>query len=542
MNQKRADELEFCRLEVMRLLDSMTAGNLDDRGKATGTGAGAEVIGAVNRILDTVIAPLRLAAGSLEKISRGEIPEFIIEEHKGEFGDIKRSINSFLAVMYGMHYETSNLIASIKQGKLLARGNDWDYTGNWRELIAGVNETLDAMHNPVKEALGVLKNVADHDLCVRMEGRYKGAHAEIKKTLNSTLEILQSSLLSVADSVTRVSASGLQIAEDSQSVADGACAQAASIEEISTELSQIAGSCKQNSANTGQAQVLAESARNSVEDAKRATNEMLSSMSHIRTSAEGTVAVISKINEITQQTDKLAATAAEEATKVGASGRGFAVVAGEVRKLSQRSRQAADKISDLSHQLQAEFARTQTGTNSSSITRIMEVVNEIGKIALQTNLLALNAAVEAAHVGEAARGFEEVTEEVRNLSRRSQEASQNTQLLINRSVELSRTGEALSQEIRDVLVRVFDAFRTVTDVVEQIAGASAEQSQGVEAVHSEVVRMNEVTVENSLSAQRSSGAAEQLARETQALSAMVSKFRLSPESSKSEPVTEAVVA
>ena len=173
--------------EIRKLLDSVTEGRLDERGDPRHfEGSSAEMVSMVNSLLDTLVGPLRLAAGTLDKISRGEIPDFVTGEYHGEFDGIKRSVNSFLATMYGMHQETRNVVRAIGEGRLSTRGNDWDFQGVWADLFRGVNDIIDAVTDPLVEARNVLDKLADYDLRARVTGRYRGDHARIKKALNAS--------------------------------------------------------------------------------------------------------------------------------------------------------------------------------------------------------------------------------------------------------------------------------------------------------------------------------------------------------------------
>ena len=153
-------------------------GRLDERGNpGRFEGEDAKLIALVNRMLDTLVTPLRLAADAIDQISHGTIPPFVIDDYQGEYNNLKRNLNILLATLYGMHNETQNLISNINEGKLRTRGNDWDFGGIWRDLISGVNGTLDAVIDPVSEASTVLSRLANYDLRARMQGRYRGEHA-----------------------------------------------------------------------------------------------------------------------------------------------------------------------------------------------------------------------------------------------------------------------------------------------------------------------------------------------------------------------------
>jgi len=206
----------------------------------------------------------------------------------------------------------------------------------------------------------------------------------------------------------------------------------------------------------------------------------------------------SALEEMSSMTKKNADTASQ------ASG-----LSGDAKTAADKGNQAMVKMSKAINDIQKSAAETA---------KIIKVIDEI---AFQTNLLALNAAVEAARAGEAGKGFAVVAEEVRNLAMRSAEAAKNTAAMIEESVQNSRNGVSIAEEVGKTLEEITAASTKVNALVGEIAAASNEQAQGIGQVNTAVTQMDKVTQSNAAAAEESASASEELAAQATQLSGVV---------------------
>jgi len=207
------------------------------------------------------------------------------------------------------------------------------------------------------------------------EGGPKGPRDELDElghALNSMVSRLREVVLNIQVAAESVTAGSEELAATSQSLSDGATNQAASVEEVSSSMEEMTANIEQN---TNNAQETGDISRQAAGDAEQGGESVRLTVEAMRQIAEK----ISIIEEIARQTNLLALNAAIEAARAGEHGKGFAVVAAEVRKLAERSGQAAGEISELSANSMdiAEKAGQMLEKMVPDITRTAQLVQEI---------------------------------------------------------------------------------------------------------------------------------------------------------------------
>jgi len=157
--------------------------------------------------------------------------------------------------------------------------------------------------------------------------------------------------------------------------------------------------------------------------------------------------------------------------------------------------------------------------------KISDIIGVIDEIARQTNLLALNAAVEAARAGDAGRGFAVVASEVRSLAQRSSQAAKDIKDLITNSTGQVKEGVDLVNRAGAALNEIVGSIRKVNEVVASIAGASTEQSAGIEQVSKALAQMDEATQQNSALVEENAATARTLEEQAKAMDERVAVFQ-----------------
>jgi methyl-accepting chemotaxis protein len=499
---------------VKQLSDAMVEGQLDARGDSSALkGNDAETIELINKMIDALVTPMHLAGNALDEIAHGKLPPFVIDDYKGEYNKIKQNINSLLAILYGMHGETEHLVSSVSQGKLKTRGNDWDYEGIWKDLIGGMNTALDAVIAPINEAGAVLDRLAHYDLNARMNGKYRGEHAAIRKAMNATAESLHESISQVSETVALVSDVGKQITRISSVVTKGAEEQSVQLNEASMSLATLSESAGHSASSTATAHGNAKKASDSILMAKESMNRMVASMSDISGAAEKTTSIANEIDGIAKETGTLAGSAVEKAARMRISAGGFGVVAQEIRKLSRQCSETASAMKEFEKKM-GEDQQEEFG----------ELIANLMSIARFSNLLGVNAAIEAAHVEGAGNEFKVMTDEIHSLAVRSADAANKTSTLTKSSASLSKNGVLLSQEIDKQLEGAVQGAHALSTFADDISASIHEQTAGLEQISKTAAQISLVTDKNAEGAAESLGAANNLEQQVGKLTKMVNRF------------------
>jgi len=198
------------------------------------------------------------------------------------------------------------------------------------------------IRNSVNQAQAVVEDLSEGKLknSIEISGNDELAYLlfKMQEMKQKLFEIVES----VVESSQKIEQTGIEITNDSKELADASATQASSAEEVSSSMEEMLSNIQSNSDNAAEAERIANQIATNAEKVSTASDESLNAINKI-------AGKIKIINDIAFQTNLLALNAAVEAARAGEYGRGFAVVAAEVRKLAERSRDAADEINSLSN-------------------------------------------------------------------------------------------------------------------------------------------------------------------------------------------------
>jgi methyl-accepting chemotaxis protein len=228
-------------------------------------------------------------------------------------------------------------------------------------------------------------------------------------------------------------------------------------------------------------------------------------------------AIAAAAAEVASSAQELSHSTAEEAAVVQQA----TAAIDRVHLLVRRNAETSQETEELARRgaTDAEQSGHATQETLRAMHRITERISAVGEIATQTNLLALNAAIEAARAGEHGRGFAVVAAEVRQLAEGSQHAAQEIQALVASS-------HGVAQRSSELLSTLVPAITQTASLMQRIASASAEQTNGLSDVTGAMRGVDQATQRNAAAAEQLAATAAEMSAQAEVLQDLISTFRL----------------
>jgi methyl-accepting chemotaxis protein len=229
--------------------------------------------------------------------------------------------------------------------------------------------------SPLESSVINLKEISEGNLELKIDEKLLVQDSEIgilSNSIKDLVEKLNEILIEIHNTSANISTASNQVRTTSQHLSESANDQASSVEELSSSMEEIVSSIEQNKESSRQTENIAVLSAKEIKDVSISSEQSLNSVKKITEK-------IGIINEIAFQTNILALNAAVEAARAGEHGKGFAVVAAEVRKLAERSKNAANDIVTLSKDtlLVTEQAVIKLNSIVPEIERTSKLIQEI---------------------------------------------------------------------------------------------------------------------------------------------------------------------
>ena len=274
-----------------------------------------------------------------------------------------------------------------------------------------------------QEVVGSLSMLASGDLTFKVAPR--DSQDAVRNALQKVGEDLNRLVMQVQGSSQNVSSGAQAISASTEEMSQGASEQAAAAEEASSSIEQMTANIRQNTDNAVQTEKIAVQTASDAEKGGAAVTKTVGAMQEIADK-------INIVEEIARQTNLLALNAAIEAARAGEHGKGFAVVAAEVRKLAERSQQAAAEINLLS-------------------TSSVEVAEQAGKLleVIVPNIQKTAELVQEISAGsrEQDAGAEQINKSIQQLDAVIQQNASASEEMASTAEELSGQSEQLAEMI-----------------------------------------------------------------------------------------------
>ena len=416
--------------------------------------------------------------GNLIKVSQGDLAsidktsEAVDDNVRGvaeNFEKINSALSSTVTAIQNLVADTTTLAGAATIGDLSKRADLGRHQGDFRNVVKGVNETLDALIGPLKVSADYVDRISKGDTPAKITDVYHGDFNLIKGNLNVLIEAMEA----VSEAAQAISHGDLTVTIKTRSEQDKLMkAMAEMVEGLGRTASDIktaAGEVRTGSATLSSSIMqLSQGASEQAASAEEASSAMEEMVANIKQSAENAT-----------QTEKIAMQSAADAREGGKC----------VAEAVSAMKEIASKIS---------------------------IIEEIAR---QTNMLALNAAIEAARAGEHGKGFAVVAAEVRKLAERSQKAAGE----IN---QLSSSTVKVAEKAGEMLEKLVPHIQHTAELVQEITAASNEQNAGVAQINTALQQLQGVIQDNASAAEEMAATSEELSGQAEQMLSTVNFFKL----------------
>jgi len=448
------------------LLSDYSLGNFEQQMNLNSNDEFGQMAVMLNKLRDSQVEKIKAA----EKIAEGDLEHKINSLSDNDF--LSKSFEKMIENLSKLVHEVKFLTTASIKGNSSARGNIKVFSGGYKTIVEGMNNTLDAIYEPINEAIAALENVAAGDFTVKITKEYSGDHEKIKSSINNVTASLGKTITEVARAVTSAANAAGEINSSTEEMAAGANEQSSQASEVASAVEQMTRTIFETTKNTTTAAEASKNAGRVAKEGGKVVKETIEGMiriSDVVKKSSETVQELGKssneigeivqvINDIADQTNLLALNAAIEAARAGEQGRGFAVVADEVRKLAERTSKATQEIAGMIKHIQKDTEG-------------------------------------------AVKSMQQGTKEVEN-------------------------GRMLAEKAGDSLKEIITGADRVTDIVTQVAAASEEQSKASEQITQNIELITNVTQQSATGVRQIARAAEELNQLTSNLQSLISGFKV----------------
>ncbi len=536
-------------------------------------------IGVTIIVSNNLAKKIKALSKSVKGISQGDFSDTVAFNSRDEIGELSQDLLQSIDTIHEMVYDTKEEVVQQGLGNTKHTIDVDKYEGEYKEMMAAVNEAFATSLNENRLIMEVLAQFSQGNFEAEIE-QFKGD----KAIVNQCIDDLRNNLNGVNEEIEKIvfeaSKGNLKVKAEAENyqgdwsklliglneLLDAIITPINETRDVLVEMSRGNLGARLVGEYQGEFDVIKRSANTSMEifagyinmidevlgsiidndltnkideefvgdfnNLKVAINSIIDRLNEIfKEFLVGADEVSIGAQQISNSSISLADGAAEQVTSLSALTKAVA----KVHESSSNNAQSASKANEISEKSkdnaitgdkqmkQMLVSMDEISESSNEISNIIKVIEDI---AFQTNLLALNAAVEAARAGVHGKGFAVVAEEVRTLAARSSQAAKETTELIQTSISRVSFGSDLAKATASALDEIVNNVTDVAEIIEEISAQSKEQSNFVDRINEEIGVVENVVLKTSAASEEGVSTAEELSSQSTVLRDLIGTFKL----------------